>query len=401
MSLALTALTERQLRARSSLKWSRSAADETPMDIAEADFAVAGPIREALRAAVRESDLGYPDFDSPHGSPTRLAHQFVRRMSERHNVTVDVDTVEICAQVVQALCCALLAFTAPGDVVLLHAPAYPPMLSAIRSLGRVPLAVPMPVGSDDDVPDEARAVRVAMIVLCQPHNPTGRILETARLEALAEIAERNDAVIFCDEIHHDVTYDRPHLSIASCERARRRSVVFTSAAKSFNIAGLRCAVGSFGSRRLHEQFRRLPWHLRSGASVPGIIATYTAWAECDPWLLQFQKILHQNRKAIVAAFGQQCFGGGPDATYLAWITGNVSASGEFSFGGQAGQSPGKRPKIRLQPGSVYGTDFSGYFRINFATPPARLRRAISRLIEGSARAGAERNVHTSSKETTI
>src|SRR5436309_1315138 len=142
-SQALLPLTEPELRARRSLKWSRTRPGLLPADVAEADFAVAEPIREVLTSAITRSDLGYPDFDSAHGGPRRLAEVFADRMRSKFNVPVDPERVEVCAQIMQALCCVILAFSEPGDRILVHGPTYPPILRAIEHLNRRPVIVPV------------------------------------------------------------------------------------------------------------------------------------------------------------------------------------------------------------------------------------------------------------------
>ncbi|MFI1920407.1 aminotransferase class I/II-fold pyridoxal phosphate-dependent enzyme [Nocardia sp. NPDC020380] len=378
MELELNALSESVLRRRHSLKWSRARADRIPMDVAEADFAIAEPIRMVLDSAVASSDLGYPDFDSPRGGPALLANVFATRLSTRYGVAVDPARVEICAQIMQALSCVLLAFSEPGDYVLTHRPTYPPILDIIVALGRRPVLIDALSAGDRtmsvlDRPDLPFPIRV--VVLCQPHNPTGRIFDAAELESIAELAERHDAVIFADEIHQDLVYDVPHRSIAAIMQARARTILFTSAGKSFNIAGLRCAVGHFGSDLLQARFQALPWHLRSGASVLGIEATIAAWSRCDSWLDQFRDLLHRNRDLIVGTLND-CPESGlsvvtPESTYFAWING--------------GDTTGRRRVIdqatcATQPGSLFGEVFSGHFRLNFATSTERVLFALCELV---------------------
>ena len=122
------------LRLRSGLKWSRVGRGELPADIAELDFAVASPIRSALLRAVRLSDFGYPDF--AEGSPVTLKKVFSARTRRLYGWTPRTELTELSAQVTQALCCVVLAFTRPGDRVLVHTPAYPPFLAAIREWGK-------------------------------------------------------------------------------------------------------------------------------------------------------------------------------------------------------------------------------------------------------------------------
>lgn len=374
---ALVPLTEAELRMRRSLKWSRAESGLIPADIAEADFAVAEPIRAALITAVARSDLGYPDFDSVRGSASRLAEVFAERMRSKFAVPASAGRVEVCAQVIQALCCAILAFSEPGDWVLVHEPTYPPFLRTIGSLGRRPWLVPVPGHDQEEIPDPAALTapgRLAVIVLCNPHNPTGRLFSRRQLAALAALADRHRAVIFADEIHQDVTYETTHQSIAAIDNGIERTIVFTSASKGFNIPGLRCAVGHFGSSALQSRFRELPWHLRSGAGTLGIEATIVAWSQCTAWLDTFRHQLRRNRDLVSRALaGSDCGYAAPQATFFAWLDLHHIAPPVTA-------SIAKSAKVRLQDGTVFGQGYSGFARLNFAMPEDRLGDVLSRVV---------------------
>jgi cystathionine beta-lyase len=375
----LVTLSDEQLRAGPSLKWGRARPDVIPADVAELDFAVAAPIRAALRDAVDRSDLGYPDYTA--GAPARLAELFAHRMERQWGWRANPAATEVCAQITQALCCAILAFTRPGDQILAHSPTYPPFIEAICSLGRRPVLVPVGNLTEDSVAAawaEAEKERdVRLIVLCQPHNPTGHVFDSGTLEEIARLAESRNAVIFTDEIHAEIVYAGTDFrSIASLNSAADRTVVFTSAAKSFNIAGLRCAVGHFGTTELHARFRRLPWHLRSGASTLGLVATIAAWESCDKWLEQLRTQLGKNRARLLEFLSnfEQVHVRSPAATYLAWI--DLRAAG---FGPDAGSFLVSTARIALYPGSLFGASLGGFVRLNFGTSPARLEIILERL----------------------
>jgi len=375
----LVPLTDNELESRQSLKWNRARPGTVPADIAEADFAVAKPILQVLTAAVAHSDLGYPDFDSDRGGPQRLGEVFADRMHNKFNVPADPRRVEVCAQIMQALCCVILVYSQPGDLILVHEPTYPPMARAIGDLNRRPIAVPVPDRDSGDYAELLESVgskRIAIIILCNPHNPTGRLFTASQLGALADLAERHESVIFADEIHHDLTYETPHLSIAAIDSAASRSIVFTSAAKSFNIAGLRCAVGHFGSHKLLQEYRKLPWHLRSGASILGIEATIAAWSTCEPWLNEFRALLQRNRLLISEALAaSKTIYTPPEATYFAWLD-LKSISGDPD----PVHMLGEERNILLQNGASFGQGYSNFARLNFAVPERRLRTILSEIV---------------------
>ncbi|MGW4792877.1 MalY/PatB family protein [Nonomuraea sp. NPDC004297] len=343
---------------------------------------MAPAIQRALAAQLDIHDFGYPDYTS--GTPRHLAELFARRTERKHGWRADPERVETCAQIVQALCCALLAFTRPGDVVVTHTPTYPPFRKAIGQLGR--RCVTISVGDlenidalDDAIHRSAGRRRAGMVLLCQPHNPTGHLFDSRTLEVLGEFAARHGAVVFSDEVHQDLVYDpHLHLSAASLPVLADRTIVFTSAAKGFNIAGLRCAVGYFGSKWLHEKYTRLPWHLRGGAGLTGITATIAAWAEGETWLDGLRRQLSRNREMVRSALCTlpDVSWAPPQATYLAWLD-----LGRTPLATQPAEMLRELGGLRLQRGQDFGAGFGGFVRLNFGTSEERLSVILDRMTE--------------------
>lgn len=377
----LVSLSDHELRRRTSIKWSRTRPGDIAADIAELDFDVAPPIRGALHTAVAHSDFGYPDFTG--GTPLRLKEVFAERMVSRFGWRPDPERVEVCAQVVQALCCAIMAFTEPGDAVVTHSPTYPPVRHAVERLGRRCVTIPV-----EELEDTAHFrstlfarspdCRIGMIVLCQPHNPTGHVFTDRTLAVLGAYCAAEDVVVFSDEIHQDLVHGSVRSrSPAGTDSLAERTVIFTSAAKSFNIPGLRCAVGHFGSPGLHTAFCRLPWHLRDGASLLGVAATLAAWESGDSWLRALREQLRRNREMISDAVNglPSVHWTPPSATYLAWLDlrDTPAADDPRKFFVDNG-------RVHLQAGSAFGPDFSGFARLNFGTSGPMLHVIIERFV---------------------
>ncbi|NUR72122.1 MAG: aminotransferase class I/II-fold pyridoxal phosphate-dependent enzyme [Hamadaea sp.] len=366
-------LPEASLRSRTSLKWSRALPGEIPADIAELDVEIAPVVHHALSAHLAGHDFGYPDYTG--GTPRRLAELFAERAERKHGWRADPGRVDTCAQIVQALCCALLAFTRPGDAVVTHAPTYPPFLKAIRQLDR--RCVTIPVRDLQSLADLHDAGRARMVVLCQPHNPTGHVFGRRTLEVLGEFAESHDAVVFSDEIHQDLVHaPHRHLSAAAIPVLADRTIVFTSAAKTFNIAGLRCAVGHFGAKTLYERYTRLPWHLRSGAGLLGIAATIAAWDKGDAWADELRARLSRNRATVDAAVRAMpaVRWTPPPATYLAWLDLRRTCLSR-----RPADSLRDLAALRLQRGRDFGDDFTGFVRLNFGTSEETLSLILRRM----------------------
>lgn len=366
-----------ELRRRSSLKWSRSGPDELPADIAELDFEVAPAVQLALRRHLELSDFGYPDFTG--GTPVQLTELFGHRMLGRFGWRPTPHLVEVAAQITQALCCVLLAVTAPGDIVLTHSPTYPPFLAAIRDLRRRPVTIPVTtMAHPEQLALTLAAIPrpVRLIVLCHPHNPTGHVFTEAELAALALFASAEDAVVFSDEIYQDLVFS-PNLyrPAATTPGLHDRTITFTSAAKAFNIPGLRCAIGHFGTAALHAAYTNLPWHLRNGAGLLGITATLAAWRHGEDWLAALRGALTANRRRVDATVRGLAGASWttPAAGFLAWLDLGYLCTADEPY------AVLKRAGVAVQPGSVYGAEFSRHVRLNFGTSAERLERILDRL----------------------
>lgn len=368
------------LRRRTSIKWARARRGQIPADIAELDFDLAPEIQTALQEATGRSDAGYPDFEI--GTPATLIDVFAERIRARFGWQPNPLRTEVCAQIVQALCCALLAYTEPGAPILVHQPTYPSYLNAIRAFGRQCVTIPI-----DDLRDVADAYdgisratedrRIEMIVLCNPHNPTGRVLGARTLQVIGELADRENAIVFVDEVMQDLVHGGKRMaSPGATDPLRSRSVIFTSAAKSFNLGGMRCAVGHFGSTSLHSRYCSLPWHLRNGASQFGLIATLAAWQRGDTWLTALKTRLEENLLHLAEALAGMptIRWRPPDAGFLSWIDFSESV---------AALDPAshfrRRAGLILQPGQVFGSDYASFARLNFGTSAGRLDRVLQRL----------------------
>ncbi len=268
--LELDALDEAVLRQRSGEKWRSYPDDVLPLWVADMDFPVAEPIRRRLQHMLDVGDLGYP----LHPRPTRLPALFAERAMRRFGWEVDPRRVELITDVVQGLFVALQVFSAPGDGVVVQTPIYPPFLGAVREMGRTLLESPLRAGAGGYAVDLADLRRHAeagarMLLLCSPHNPTGRVLRREELEGIAEIVLGHDLVVVSDEIHADLVFPGTrHLPFAALSpEVAARTLTLTSASKPFNIAGLRCAVAVFGSPELKRRFLGCPRHLRGGLAA--------------------------------------------------------------------------------------------------------------------------------------
>jgi cysteine-S-conjugate beta-lyase len=368
-----------RLQRRLSEKWRRYPA-MLPAWVAEMDYPIAPAIRAVLERAIELNDFGYPAGRDERDVP----EAFAERMRQRFGWNAEAERVLVLSDVVQGLYLALLAFTAPGDGVLVQTPIYPPFFSCVRETGRRLLASPLvDLGGRHGIDFDrlrAEAPGVRALLLCHPHNPTGRCFTRAELEGLAELALEHDWVVLSDEIHADLTHPG-HAFVpfaALGPELAERTITFSSASKAFNIAGLRCALAHFGSDERVAAFERvLPRHARGGVGILSQHATVAAWREGEAWLDEVRAALDARRKQLIEQLRLQLPEARvylPDATYLAWL--DLRA---LELAPSPAEFFRRNARVALSDGRYFGEGFEGYARINFATSGALLGEIIERM----------------------
>jgi len=376
----LDAVDLERMHSRLSEKWETYPRELLPAWVAEMDFPLARPIHEVLQRAVDKDDIGYPVAPADTG----IREAFADRMSERFGWQIDPRHIEVLSDVVQGLYIALETFTGAGDGAIVQTPIYPPFLEAVRETGRTLVENRLdPSGQrfeiDFDALDAAIAPNTRILLLCHPHNPSGRLFSRSELEALAERVLRHDLYVATDEIHADLVYDgAPFVPFASLSpEISARTLTLTSATKAFNIPGLRCAVAHMASPELRRRFRRVPRHLRGGIGILGLYATIAAWRHSDPWLDQVRTYLESNRAFLREQLVERFPGArhhSPEATYLAWLdcSGLELPERPAAFFARHGG-------VALSEGANFGPGWDHCLRLNFATSRAILTQVLERM----------------------
>lgn len=371
------------LARRRTAKWATHPRGVLAAWVADMDFPAAPAVRAALAELIGTDQTGYPST----AMVDEVRAAFVERMATRHQWTPDPERVELLSDVVQGIAWALWTLTEPGDGVLVHTPAYPPFLSVVAATGRRLVEMPLAVHHGVARVDPERLVRtvrdhrVRALVLCSPHNPTGRVWTSEELAEVAEVAEAEDLVVVADEIHADIVYGghRHHPFATVSDGAGSRTVTLTSASKAFNLAGLRCAVAVLGSSELHRRWRTLPDAVRGGLSSPGLVATAAAWRAGDRWLEGVVGYLEGNRDLVARAVADGLPGAvhrPPEGTYLSWI--DLSA---YDLGEDPAAWLLEHGSVALSSGPTFGAPGIGHVRLNFATPRPVLATIVDRLVE--------------------
>ncbi len=368
------------LHRRRSSKWVRYPESVLPAWVAEMDFPVAAPIRDAVVAVASAGDYGYPVDEGPDSIEAIGARRLDQRFGWRPDPALGFKLTDVMRGVINAV----VAFTEPGDGVLVTTPIYPPFLTAIEDNGRTVVEArlrPIDEGSALDVDALARAARDARLLLwCNPHNPCGRSFNTDELAVVAQMVVDHDLVVAADEIHADLTYPgSTHVPLASVNvDVGARTFSLTSATKAFNLAGVRCAVGYCGSEPLFERYVRRFNPMMHGTSPFGIAATRAAWTECDDWLARAVAYLDGNRRWFADAVAESLPAvrhRAPEATYLAWLD---------ARGLDLGMSPAEHflqaGGVAVSDGAAFGQAGEGFVRVNLATSRAILEEVVDRMV---------------------
>jgi cystathionine beta-lyase len=375
------ALTEPELRERRGAKWHHFPEDVLPAWVADMDFPVPEPVQAAIKAVVDRGDYGYPRRDGRD----RIQEAFSERMAERFGWEPDPDCVLPVADLVQAMTACLVAFSDEGEGVVVQTPVYPPFLATIDQTRRRRDSAPLLDTGERFVSDQRSLTAclhndTRVVMLCNPHNPTGRVFEREELAAIGHLAVERDLVIVSDEIHCDLVYaGATYLPMAKLSHEiAARTVTLNSATKGFNIPGLRCGVMHFGSRGLLERFRaRVPDRLLGGFNVVGHDATVAAWREGQPWLDQVLKLLLDNRDRVARWVEERAPAirhHKPEATYLAWLD---CAGLDLPMPPQEWFL--ERAKVGMNAGRDFGPEGESCVRLNFATSPEILEKILARL----------------------
>ncbi|HEX3246588.1 MAG TPA: aminotransferase class I/II-fold pyridoxal phosphate-dependent enzyme, partial [Chloroflexota bacterium] len=290
------------------------------------------------------------------------------------------------SDLIQALFAAIHAFSQPGDGVVLQSPIYPPFLMTIdhskRRLDDNPL---IDTGSGFELDMDGLRARVddrtRILLVCNPHNPTGRVFTRDELTLLGELAVERDLVVICDEIHADLVYPgRTFVPFATLpSEMAARTITITSATKGFNIPGLKCGVMYFGSAELRRRFHEvIPERLLGQVNVLGVDATVAAWREGQPWLDEVMTRLVANRKRV-ADFVEEELPEvrhySPEGTFLAWMD-----CRELKLQPSAYKFFLERAKVGLNDGAEFGTNGETCVRLNFGTSAAILEQILDRMV---------------------
>lgn len=372
-------------RSSDSIKWATGlvfgSAEATPMWVADMDFRAPQPVIDELIKRAQHGIFGYPE------RPTSFYHSIANWWQRRHNWNVEKPWIVTASGVVPSLGLAVLAFTNPGDKVIIQSPVYPPFFDIIENNGRQLIANRLKTDGRryemdfDDLEQKAKDQRARLLMLCSPHNPVGRVWTAEELQRLGEICLKNNLLVVSDEIHCDLVFpSHRHIPIASLSPELAKITITLSApTKTFNIAGLGAAYALITDPDLRDRFCNQVEALHlSSSNIFGMLGLETAYDLGEEWLNQLLSYLECNLDTLEQFFQTRIPRikvYRPQGTYLVWLDCNG-----------LGMTPDElkrfmitKAKLALNDGIPFGPGGQGYMRMNVACPRATLQAALEQL----------------------
>lgn len=361
-------------------KWDEEpAADLIPMWVADMDFRAAPAIREALQQRLDHGVFGYTLV------PDAYYDAIIRWFSRRHQWTIERPWVLYTSGVVPALSAVIKAMTEPGDEVILQTPVYNCFFSSVRNNQCTLVENPLLLKDGryemdfDGLERVCQSPRAKLLVLCNPHNPAGRVWSRDELTRMNDICRRNGVVVVSDEIHNELVFQgrryQPFGTISM-----DNAIVCTSPSKSFNTAGLQnaniiCANAEWRARidraiNINEVCDVNPF---------GVVALMAAYNESEAWLDALCDYLWENYQALCRFFSEQL----PmlrvtplEGTYLVWV--DIRALGTTSDA--LTDRLLREGHVQVNSGTMYGqTAGEGFIRLNIACPRAQMMEGLRRI----------------------
>ncbi|MET9538108.1 MalY/PatB family protein [Streptomyces sp. NPDC006553] len=354
--------------------------DLLPFTISDMDFASPPEVLAALRDRVDHGVFGYTDWRLGEFREA-IRHWY----ATRYEAEIDPDSLVYAPSVLNQLSQLLRMWTEPGDGVVVHTPTYDGFRKAVTGLGRELRGVP--VGDTEALERELARPDSKVLVLCSPHNPTGRVWTEDELQEFAALAERHGAAVVSDEIHADLTTEGhrhiPWTRIAERGRGRRWALV-TSATKAFNFPALSGSYGIIGDPDERAAFvRRM--ETGEGLASPAVLsltAHIAAYRHGAAWLDELRAYVAGTMESVRERLGEGLPGvvwEPPQAGYLAWIDLRPLGIEETRLQEELVTVE----KVAIMPGGVYGTP--GFVRLNVGCTRKKAERGVDALVRAAGR----------------
>jgi len=360
-----------------SLKWDKyKRRDVLPLWVADMDFRSAPEIIEVLQSRLDHGVFGYT---IPHEAPVDAVLQYLQR---QHGYSARPAWLEFLPGLVPAinLCCH--AFCQPGDSIMTATPVYPPFISAPNYAQRDLIKVPLRLNEsgqwtlDFDAMEAAVLQSTKLFLLCNPHNPVGRVFTSAELLQLGDFCQRHDLILISDEIHCDLIFhdETSHIVAASLSKdLALRTVTLMAPSKTYNLPGLACAYTVIENSELHARFKKTIRGIITEVNCFGYAGCEAAYKHGEAWRQALLGYLRGNYKLVrdfISAEIPEIILRPMEATYLAWLdVRDLELKNPARYFEDAG--------VGLSDGTPFGGP--GHLRLNFGCPRSRLQEALERM----------------------
>ncbi|MEJ2099536.1 MAG: PatB family C-S lyase [Desulfobacterales bacterium] len=362
-------------RGTSSMKWDKyKGKDIIPLWVADMDFRSPPAVIDALQHRIDHGVFGYTI------PPESLNQTVVEMLAAEYNWSIKPQWLVWLPGLVTGLNVACRAVGKDNDHVMTAVPVYPPFLSAPRNSRRNLIKVPLRQQEnrwcfDFERLENAITPDTRLFILCNPHNPVGRVFTRDELATLAAICEKHDIIICSDEIHCGLLLDidKTHIPTAALDaEVAKRTITLMSPSKTFNLPGLGCAFAVISEKKLRRRFIEKMAGIVPMVNAMGYVAAEAAYRYCAEWQADLLDYLRQNRDTVANAIGQHPLlsMATVEATYLAWID---VRSADLQHPAKFFEDAG----LGLQDGIEF--DGPGFVRLNFGCRRALLEEALKRM----------------------
>lgn len=369
-------------RNSNSYKWDSSENEEIlPMWVADMDFRTAQPIIDALAKRVQHGIFGYTKV------PSAYFNAVTSWFSRRHNFNFEKESLLFTTGVVPALSAIIMALTKPANKVIVQGPVYNCFFSSIRNNNCELVSNDLIYKNGEyridfnDLEEKTKDPEAKLLLLCNPHNPVGRVWTKEELTQIGEICIRNNVTVVSDEIHCDLVYpDHTHIPFASISKEfLNHSVTCSAPSKTFNLAGVHVANILAADENIRKKIdKALNINEVCEISPFAIEALIAAYNEGEEWLEQLNEYLFENYNFLLGYLNKHL----PqltilplEATYLVWI--------DITSLNQSSESISKilleKENLLLNEGTIYGEAGEGFIRINIACSRILLEKGLSKI----------------------
>lgn len=364
-----------------SIKETYQRDDLLPLWVADMDFLSPAGVKKAFENYVSQGLFGYSTVSE------KLYHAVINWEKQQHQVSLTKEHIVFTSGVLSSLAVAIQTFTEPGDSVLIHDPVYPPFSAIVESNHRQLIRSQLIEQNNKfmmDFQDMGKKIveqQVKVVILCNPHNPGGRVWTKEELSQLSELCLKHKVLLFSDEIHQDLVFSTNHFnSMLTIDETLSQSLItFTSATKTFNLAAIKNSMVFIKNPKLKEQFeQRLLMNQQQDINTFGLIGTQAAYETGREWLSQLLPYIEKNAATATSFFEKHLPQLGVmtiEGTYLMWLDFSAYEANDELLE----QTLIIKGKVVLNPGISFGPAGHAHMRLNLACPEETLLDGLMRI----------------------